>query len=858
MRIKDHTDMVRHLTDPFNIPEARRMIQENPALTQEQFKAGGIVEPGVTHYGKDDGYWPTKKGFVWDRVEEKFRKRKKKKLTTPKIGKTELKQSRLAGMTIPEIAEKFEVTTKTINNKLKEYDLLGTFKRVKPMSKRQIAEIQKTLPEGLRFQWVKWGKSGEQGSWKLTGTIFKKNEVVFRKSYNNPDLNQVKKLVQEYDNAYETYYPDSLSDTEFEKLRFKKKNINLTAKQFAKVLNDLGKKTAQDLDFNAHRVNEFQRKLDIFGEVGSNIKSLTKVQQNTLINAFPEYAGKWDFEANKYGLNFSEVGKDVHNLLRHTADDTKRWPTGATAKSRLWHNAYRSALKGGDEGRFRILHPKDGAIMSRDEILKYNWTKGSSKVEFLDTLTDKKFNYDGFEKWMNEDAVPGKVDANRFKNAEAKYDLTKKLRSIKVGDETFGDLLNKKFRSGNVRFSGIVNHHYYDIADNFWDTDIVFFNDNLGVAKFEKKARAALKTAANLPEAEQTKFLKSFADKFKNLGSIRMVEGELTLGAYDPEKMLRETTKRVGINFNKIKQSLSSQIQNMDGETLAQFKKFYPKCFEQDVGGNALRCLTKQANKNTELFVKNGVSIAKATEGTKTSAQMINFLRKAKTLARGTGWLLAGEAVFAPLIALPMWAQGTPKDEIIDMLTWGAFGQDREEKIHEKLSPLGRAYAKTQELDEKGQALADQLNRGEIQGYDVMRAKYELKKLEEEYNQVASIFTPDPITGDYNQELIDKAAQDVDDVTQYFEDIQKKQQKESAAWAAPKTSKVMETIIDKPGKAFIDFTLGPNWKENLPEQQNQFYKKRYPRNPRELGQHLSYDPDIPMFAEGGIVSLLKK
>ena len=52
MRIKDFTDTIRHLTDPFNIPEARRMIQENPALTQEQFKAGGIVEPGVTHYAK--------------------------------------------------------------------------------------------------------------------------------------------------------------------------------------------------------------------------------------------------------------------------------------------------------------------------------------------------------------------------------------------------------------------------------------------------------------------------------------------------------------------------------------------------------------------------------------------------------------------------------------------------------------------------------------------------------------------------------------------------------------------------------------------------------------------------------------
>ena len=37
MRIKDFTDTIRHLTDSFNIPEARRMIQENPALTQEQF-----------------------------------------------------------------------------------------------------------------------------------------------------------------------------------------------------------------------------------------------------------------------------------------------------------------------------------------------------------------------------------------------------------------------------------------------------------------------------------------------------------------------------------------------------------------------------------------------------------------------------------------------------------------------------------------------------------------------------------------------------------------------------------------------------------------------------------------------------
>ena len=57
MRIKDFTDTIRHLTDPFNIPEARRMIAENPALTQEQFKAGGRVSfqhgsPGLMTIGE--------------------------------------------------------------------------------------------------------------------------------------------------------------------------------------------------------------------------------------------------------------------------------------------------------------------------------------------------------------------------------------------------------------------------------------------------------------------------------------------------------------------------------------------------------------------------------------------------------------------------------------------------------------------------------------------------------------------------------------------------------------------------------------------------------------------------------------
>ena len=51
MRIKDYTETIRHLTDPFNIPEARRMIAENPALSREQIAEGQLVQPGPGRQG---------------------------------------------------------------------------------------------------------------------------------------------------------------------------------------------------------------------------------------------------------------------------------------------------------------------------------------------------------------------------------------------------------------------------------------------------------------------------------------------------------------------------------------------------------------------------------------------------------------------------------------------------------------------------------------------------------------------------------------------------------------------------------------------------------------------------------------
>ena len=71
-------------------PYLRSMFAENPALTQEQFKAGGIVEPGVTHYAKKEGVGKGGNPASWGHRKidvdlNKIIKLRKKKLTLTQI-----------------------------------------------------------------------------------------------------------------------------------------------------------------------------------------------------------------------------------------------------------------------------------------------------------------------------------------------------------------------------------------------------------------------------------------------------------------------------------------------------------------------------------------------------------------------------------------------------------------------------------------------------------------------------------------------------------------------------------------------------------------------------------------------------
>jgi len=649
--------------------------------TRKYFKPGGLVEPGVTHYGKKTSFLlpfdPNSPATPW------------------RVRAVEVVRD---GKIIREAVDerfKFKKDAEALAKTIKKTKTGPSSVLAHRISDRKAAEIRKTLPEGVRLNKTPYG-------WKLTAEIYKGDIKRFGKAFSNPDSEKIKQLVAEHKMEYKKYYPNTLSDDTFEKIRLKKKYKNLTSVEFANELNKLGYNTPKDLKFTKKHVDRLQAKLNLVGEVGEKITPLTKTQQNTLINAFPEYAKQWDFKANKYGLQFSEVGKDVWHTLKATADNTKRWPTGATSKSRLWHNAYRAALKGGDEGRFRILHPKDGAIMSRDEILKYNWTKGSSKVEFLDTKTNKTFNYDGFEKWMNEDAVPGQADDNRFKNAANQYDLNKKLRQTQIGDKTFGNLLSEKFkgRTKQHKFSGLVNHHIYDIADNFWDTDIVFFNDNIGVAKFEKGVRAELKAIANLPKAEQTKPLKELNKKFKNIGPIRMVEDDLTIGSYDQKKMIKHVGKQANIESKQVAKILS---------------KFFRCGQANGISCDDPKAYIKSINEQKKL----------ALAGDAKAAAKFNKVSKAANAARGiskfTLWGILGEVAFAPVIALPMLAKGESWSRIMNDISWGAFGESEKEELARVAGTAGAAQMKTLETSERAQKLQEKTFPGARIGMDPKR-----------------------------------------------------------------------------------------------------------------------------------------
>ena len=469
------------------------------------------------------------------------------------ITKENLLKMRTDGMTISEIAEEFGVSKNTISNRLQEFNLQGTQTFVEPMTERRAEEIRRTLPDGVKLKYEKAPKTKAGYAYRIQAIIQRDKKFVLNKSFTNPTDDQIKTIVDEYTKTYKKVNPGYISPKEFEKLRFKKENVKLTDKEFAEVLNAQGKttkafSTQKNIPFTERSVANMQKQLDIRDQVGKEIKPLSKDLQNRLINNFPEITN-WDFDSYKYGVSSTEYGYDVWSTLRHSTMDKKRWNPGNSPKSRLWHNAFRSAIKNKGQNRYRLLNDK-GEIMTRAEVMDTNWSTKSKQAKFLDTATGIEFTYDTFEDYLNNHA--GTKDPDRFARSARKYKISKDLYNLNVkgpdGNEVrLGTLLDQKYKGDKKIFKALHNHHNFDIAENFWDTDVVFYKDNLKIAPLEKKLYQELKDAAKLPEEQKTKVLKNLSLQLDNFGPIRLTVPGAEIGKYDVQSFIKNIAKQAGL-----------------------------------------------------------------------------------------------------------------------------------------------------------------------------------------------------------------------------------------------------------------------------------------------------------------------
>ena len=94
--------------------------------------------------------------------------------------------------------------------------------------------------------------------------------------------------------------------------------------------------------------------------------------------------------------------------------------------------------------------------------------------------------------------------------------------------------------------------------------------------------------------------------------------------------------------------------------------------------GGSAKCITKI---NKAFLERPDDLMRSLARISKPSGKLKGVVNMAKTLGKGTGWFLLGEAAFAVPWAAGSYALGANKDEIISDLTWGLLGKDKEEQL---------------------------------------------------------------------------------------------------------------------------------------------------------------------------------
>jgi hypothetical protein len=388
MKVKDHRQMMRSLTDPLNIPKLRALIETHPVLTQEEFKARqNMAEGGVPQLVQPG---PGRPGYA---------------------GKDELGRS----INIAHPARYKEPV----------YQLSVHFPP--GMKKKEVNIVRKKTPENLKMM-----KKLRDKLYKEIDTFYGPNRITTAEVLKLRDKN-----------------PTLTASEIAEKLKGKVGPLGdkITEQSVKKATLDAGRKgqygkttatgrSLEQLKKEAAKLPSGKKYLAEYNKATNKdeaLKTLRKRVNRALGNLAvdPEKRAEMRAAWSKTKAGVKSIEKSLEKQAALRMERYGLFNPGQKPEQRLFHALWRSSQQEGS--RWKLIGKKPD-----------KWTTELSKgAKFLDTKNNKIITLDGLKKYM--DTTP---DVGSYKTAlkpfKEKAAIQKYLVNYKGKEYKLGNLLNER------------------------------------------------------------------------------------------------------------------------------------------------------------------------------------------------------------------------------------------------------------------------------------------------------------------------------------------------------------------------------------------------------------------------------
>ena len=388
----------------------------------------------------------------------------------------------------------------------------------------------------------------------------------------------LKRIVDMRNEAMNKIYPNRTSETEFVKLR--KKYKKLTAENFAKKLNELGKKTFNGKDFTKGNVITLMGRYGIKSAIET---TYTKRPISEVKKIIRESSGGLEF-IKKFGDDENMLRKKAYTLKSMASKKTSTFAKGTSNESKQWLSLFRAA-NGGD--RIKMTGTFDGKDISnienwpRDKKGKIDWSiKGPDgepawkSVRFVDTKapiknatfewnTEKKPN--GQYKYVGgnlKNQIDNVFGEGFFRKSTAAYDLQamsgtknimykgkslppKQVIAMKMIENEYknkyGKMPSKDYVSRRLNFVSFQEaHHPYGVANDPYFTELASKAANSRLTLIEEKYKKLIKENPANKNKLINDFKKEARDLSAEFGNIRTGQVIDTGGLFGKKATPRE------------------------------------------------------------------------------------------------------------------------------------------------------------------------------------------------------------------------------------------------------------------------------------------------------------------------------